>query len=479
MAITDMLRINEIKAELKRTAGELERTKSERDTLKNTVEKNLDELKRISEENDQLNNLLTDVKIMEYLELKKAITDLIVQKEKAKEDLQQFDEWFAKRKDAATQQLTDISHQVELLQKQVIVLNDEVLIQSFGLYEPHYNLQNSEQYKLKLNDIRAKQKWLIKTEKAVIFPRNVSLMGNLADGEKFTQDFVKLILRSFNNECDTNIANVKFNNAKSIEKKIYNDYDALNKLGKRMNISIAREYLNLKLDELYLCYEYQAKKQDEKEEERRIREQMREEAKLLKEIEEVKIEIEKEQRHFNKALEKINSQLSQVQTEQERALLEKEKQGIEQKVLELEKDLQDVLNREQNTRAGYVYIISNIGSFGENIYKIGVTRRLDPTERVDELGDASVPFTFDIHAMIFSEDAPALENALHKSFEHRRLNLINRRREFFYVGLDEIETVVKMNFSKPVDFIKIPDAAQYRESLMLKNQQHANQYLKD
>lgn len=474
-----MLRVNEIKAELKRTTGELERTKSERDTLKNTVKKNLDELKRISEENDQLKNLLTDVNTMEYLELKKAVTDLNVQKEKAKDDLQQFDEWFAKRKDAANQQLTDVSHQVELLQKQVVILNDEILFQSFGLYEPHYNLQNSEQYRLRLEDVRAKQKWLVKTEKAVVFHGNVSSMGSFNDGEKLTKDFVKLIFRSFNNECDTNIASVKFNNAKSIEKKIFNDYDALNKLGKRMNISIAREYLNLKLDELYLCYEYQAKKQDEKEDERRIREQMREEAKLLKEIEEVKAKVEKEQTHFNKALEKINSQLSQVQTEQERALLEKEKQGIEQKVLELEKDLQDVLNREQNTRADYVYIISNIGSFGEKIYKIGVTRRLDPTERVDELGDASVPFTFDIHAMIFSEDAPALENALHKAFEHGRLNLINRRREFFNVGLDEIEKVVKMNFNKPVDFIKTPEAAQYRESLMRKKQQYDNKNLRD
>lgn len=134
----------------------------------------------------------------------------------------------------------------------------------------------------------------------------------------------------------------------------------------------------------------------------------------------------------------------------------------------MEKDIQDVQNREQNTRAGYVYIISNLGSFGENIYKIGVTRRFDPVERVDELSDASVPFDFDIHAVIFSDDAPALENALHKAFEHKRLNLINRRREFFNVSLDEIVRVVKTNFSKPVEFTKIADAAEYRETLVLR-----------
>ncbi len=124
-----------------------------------------------------------------------------------------------------------------------------------------------------------------------------------------------------------------------------------------------------------------------------------------------------------------------------------------------------MINWEEHTRAGYVYIISNIGSFGENIYKIGVTRRLDPTERVDELGDASVPFSFDIHATIFSDDAPALENAIHKAFEHRRMNMINYRREFFNVTLDEIENVVKTNFEKPVEFIRLPDASEYRQSI--------------
>jgi hypothetical protein len=140
------------------------------------------------------------------------------------------------------------------------------------------------------------------------------------------------------------------------------------------------------------------------------------------------------------------------------------------KLAEIEQNKQDILNREQNTRAGYVYIISNVGSFGENVYKIGVTRRLDPQDRIDELGDASVPFKFDIHATIFSDDAPALEDALHQAFEHRRLNAINRRREFFNVTLKEIEEVVKTNFNKPVEFIELADAVEYRESLALKQE---------
>ncbi len=283
------------------------------------------------------------------------------------------------------------------------------------------------------------------------------------------RDYTKLIVRSFNNECDASIVNVKFNNVDSIEKKICKAFEALNNLAQRMNIHIVPEYLNLKLEELYLCHEYQVKKQQEKEEQKRIREQMREEARLLKEIEEMKLKIEKEEKHFNQAIQSIDKRIQKAETDAERKILEKEKADIQRKLEETEKNKRDIQYREQNTRAGYVYVISNIGSFGENIYKIGVTRRLDPEERIDELGDASVPFDFDIHAMVFSDDAPSLENTLHKAFDKRRLNLINARREFFSVTLDEIERMVKISFNKPVEFVRLADAAEYRQSLMMRN----------
>ena len=134
--------------------------------------------------------------------------------------------------------------------------------------------------------------------------------------------------------------------------------------------------------------------------------------------------------------------------------------------------MEDIDYRQANQKAGYVYVISNIGAFGENIYKIGMTRRLDPQERIDELGDASVPFNFDVHAMIFSDNAPALESALHKAFEDRKVNMVNQRREFFNVTLDEIKKVVKNNFDKTVEFIDVPDAEQYRVSLKMREEQH-------
>lgn len=441
MSFIDMFRVNEIKAELARTV-------KERDSLKSA---------------------LADTDKMDYQQLQQAIENLRSQKEKALQETQAIQTELAKRRQGFDQQLSELGKQIELRKKDIIILDDERSLQSFGFYKPRYGLENSEMYKVKLEQIQNQQEQLVKSGKAVIFPTNFTFNNSLAEGNKMIKDYVKLILRSFNNECDASIVSVKFSNVDSIEKKIRKAFETLNNLGKRMSIAIIPDYLSLKLQELYLCYEYQVKKQEEKEEQKRIREQMREEAKLLKEIEDMKAKIEKEAKHFNKALENINIQLGQAQSESERSLLEKEREGITQKISTLEKEKLNVYNREQNTRAGYVYIISNLGAFGENIYKIGVTRRLDPVERVDELGDASVPFDFDIHAMIFSDDAPSLENALHKTFEKRRLNMINRRREFFYVTLDEIETVVKTNFSKPVEFIKIADAAEYRESLILKN----------
>lgn len=426
------------------------------------------ELTQAVMERDSLKSALADTDKMEYHQLKQAIEDLTSQKQKALYETQSVQAEFEKRRQGFDQQISELNEQIELKKNEIIILDDEKLLQSFGFYKPRYDLQNSEMYKIKLEQIQDQQEQLMKSGKATILPTNFTFNNSRAEGDKMIKDYVKLILRSFNNECDASIINVKFNNVDVIKKKIQKAFDTLNNLGKRMNISIVQTYLSLKLEELYLCYEYQVKKQEEKEEQKLIREQMREEAKLIKEIEDIKAKIEREERHFNKALENINTQLEQAQSENERSLLEKEREYITQKMQVLEKDKLDVYNREQNTRAGYVYIISNIGAFGENIYKIGVTRRFDPTERVYELGDASVPFRFDVHAMIFSDDAPSLENALHKTFEKRRLNMINRRREFFYVTLDEIEKVVKTNFSKPVEFIKIAEAAEYRESLMLK-----------
>ena len=278
-------------------------------------------------------------------------------------------------------------------------------------------------------------------------------------------DTQKLLLRAFNNECDELIAKVKYTNFEASLNRIEKSAETISKLGVVMNIAINQRYLNLKIQELRLAFEYQQKKQQEKEEQRLARAEMKEAARLQKEIEEQRKKIEKEQTHYQTAYEKLLKQLKEHPDNED--LLSK-KVELENQLTDINKAIKDIDYREANQKAGYVYIISNIGAFGENVYKIGMTRRLDPQDRVDELGDASVPFNFDVHAMIFSDNAPALEAALHKAFEDRKLNMVNTRREFFNVTLDEIKDVVKKNFDKTVEFIDVPDAEQFRISQKMK-----------
>lgn len=366
-------------------------------------------------------------------------------------------------------QISNLNLSLSQKNSEIIQLDEEILLQSFGLYTPKYDFVNSDIYKDKLSDIRAKQKEAIKNGNASCGNMNWQVNGNSAKGKKMVKDMQKLLIRAFNSECDETISKVKFNNIESSEKRIFASKEAISKLGKIMNVAITDYYYNLKLQELYLAYEYAQKKQEEKEEQKRIREEIREQAKLEKEIEEQRKKITKEQTHYCNQLKIIISQLSEKDITPEKVkILEDKKSEIESQLVELDKSLKDVDYREANPKAGYVYVISNIGAFGENVYKIGMTRRLNPLDRVHELGDASVPFNFDVHAMIFSDNAPALEAELHKAFENKKLNMVNTRREFFHVTLEEIEEVVKANYDKAVEFTKLPPAEQYRQSLKMK-----------
>ena len=348
--------------------------------------------------------------------------------------------------------------------EQVIWLDDEILVQEFGLYKPQFEFANSLDYKEKLAQIRAKQKQLIKDNMAVNGNTDWQVNGSAAKGRKMVSDTQKLLLRAFNTECDELVSKVKYTNFDSSLNRIYKSASAISKLGSVMNISISSAYLTSKATELRLAFEYQQKKQEEKEAQKAARAELREAAKLQKEIEAQRKKIEKEQTHYQTAYEHLLKQLEQ--SPDDTALLVK-KAELENQLQDIDKAIKDIDYREANQRAGYVYVISNIGAFGPDIYKIGMTRRLDPQDRVDELGDASVPFNFDVHAMIFSDNAPALEAALHRAFEDRKLNMVNTRREFFHVTLDEIKDVLKKNFDKTVEFVDVPDAEQYRISLKM------------
>ena len=364
-----------------------------------------------------------------------------------------------------TNNIAELNSQIQKRKDELNYIEQDEIFQSFGLYKPKYNLMNSDEYKARLEKIRAIQKDAIKTKTAVNYFDDWTLDGSKSKGRAMNNDNIKLILRSFNNECEACINKVKFNNIETIRKRITKSFETLNKLGNRMRISVTSNYLNLKLQELDLAYEYEVKKQEEKEEQKRINEQMREEAKVLKEIEREKEKIKKEEKHFNNAINDINKELDSCNNDNEKEKLLAKLKELNDELEKLKKNKEDITNREKNTRAGYVYVISNIGSFGEDVYKIGMTRRLEPLDRVRELGDASVPFRFDVHAMIFSNDAPALENALHKEFATRSVNKINMKKEFFKVPLSEIERTVKENYNEVVHFTKIAEASEYRQSL--------------
>ena len=366
-------------------------------------------------------------------------------------------------------EIANMTAHLNNLKAQIIETDEAALLQSFGMYTPHYRYQTSDEYKARLDAVRKTQKDMIKAGAAVTGNMNWTVNGNASQGKQMVKDMQKLLLRAFNAECDDAIEHVRFNNIEACQKKISSSAEAISKLGRIMNIMITQQYAYAKFDELALMFEYQQKKQAEKDAAKEARQKQREEAKAQKELEDQKQKLEKEQTHYTNALQRINEQLANAASDVARADLEAKKAELEAQLVKIDTEMRDVDYRAANLRAGYVYIISNIGAFGENVYKIGMTRRLDPLDRIDELGDASVPFDFDVHALIFTDDAPGLEAALHTAFADRKLNFVNQRREFFYVTLDEIKQVVRANYDKTVEFVDIPPAEQFRESQILRS----------
>lgn len=372
------------------------------------------------------------------------------------------------RSNALTEDIDRMSKELETKRQQLVIFDEDVSVQEFGLYKPRYSFANSSQYKERLDAIRSLEKECLKQGTAATGYMSMLFNGSPSQGRKLVQDMQKLLLRAFNSECDEVINKVKYNNFDASYKKINSCAEQIAKLGKMMQIAVTPQYFSYKIEELQLALEFQIKKQEEKELQKQLRAEERERIRLEKELEEQRKKIEKEQLHYQKALISVLKQMEDSDKANDEDLIVK-KTELENQLGIISSNLKELDYREANQRAGYVYIISNIGSFGKDIYKIGMTRRLDPMDRVDELGDASVPFNFDVHAMIFTDDAPKLEAALHKAFADRKVNMVNTRREFFHVTLDEIKEVIKNNYDKTVEFTDYPDADQYRISLKMRD----------
>lgn len=437
---------------------------NEVEKLNSKKEKMMNDFNREKEKNIKcLDIYRKDIKEMEeLLNSKKDESDRLDEIEKIIKIRENDMDKLSSRRDNLIKAVNDIEKEYENKKKELEevkqLIEGEYTLEEVDLNTlPKYDFANSSLCKDELERIREKAKEMVRNNTAVICKTDWTVNGSISKGRKMVNDKIKMNLKSFNNGCDYIISSMKYSTYNSSLNKINKLFNDINRLSTTNDIEITKDYLNLKIEELNLAFAYAELKEEEKEEQRRIREQMREEAKRQAELEEKRKTINKEQQHYENELKRA------LEKNKDAELIKK----LRERIAELENSKKDVDKLEATVKAGYVYIISNEGSFGENCYKIGTTRRLNPLDRVDELGNASVPFKFDVHALIFSEDCFELESKLHKIFDSKRVNKVNRRKEFFNVTLDEIVEVVNNQLGLNVEFTLEAIAKEYRESKVM------------
>lgn len=327
---------------------------------------------------------------------------------------------------------------------------------------------SSSFYKAELSEIKKEERELVKNREAVIFTYPLNISGWEDYCRNILKGAEKQAIKLFDLQCDHIISSMKTRGFSESSRRIDEAALKISEWNAYLFLTFSNAYIECKHKELSLSYRYHLKIEEEKEEARANREAAREARKVARELAEERRRIEKEQHHYENAKQILDGQLAVEKDEARRKVLTEKREEILDNLEDLEDALKEVDYRSANERAGYVYVISNIGAFGENIFKIGMTRRLNPYDRIDELGGAAVPFRFDVHAMIFTADAPTLEHALHTAFKDRRVNMVNNRKEFFQCTLEEIEAVVRENYDKTASFNPIAEAIQYRTTLKMR-----------
>lgn len=334
-----------------------------------------------------------------------------------------------------------------------VELDDERVLQEVGIYRYHHPLENAAEYKTELSELNQQIKTMVKAREAVLASDMFTFNNSLAQGRRMTAGFSKLMLRAYNAEADNCVRALRAGNVLTAKKRLDSSVAAIAKLGAMMEMRINPEYHQLRVRELELTADYLMKVQVEKEEAREERARLREEHKAEQELAAERAQLDKEREHYINALQKANDSDDQA------AMAE-----FNDRLHEIDDAIERNDYRTANIRAGYVYVISNRGAFGPNIVKIGLTRRLEPMDRVRELGDASVPFPFDVHAMFFAEDAIGVEADLHRAFVSQRVNHVNLRREFFFATPAEVRTVLIEQVGNLLEFAAEPEMTQYLQS---------------
>ncbi|MFA9499431.1 DUF4041 domain-containing protein [Mannheimia sp. E30BD] len=428
----------------------LEQTLSELKEAQEKLDESLMSFNKINEETQELQDLKKNANIL---------SEQVVEDNKLKLKIQE------KIAELSSQE-QDYIDRVYAIQSKIDLYSTLEEFSDVGHFEiPDYLYQTSERFAEEIRRVREEQKDLIKSKEAIFYNETAlnTVLGTTSDAKRVLDGQIKLMLLAFNEDCDLLISKVRPGYYPKTLERIEKLANELEKLSIHFQCQFNIRYIELKLTECTLQYQYRLKKQEEDEEQRFIREQIKEEQKARREYEKAIADAEREEKMYQELLNKARAELEYSNSEKMIA--------IQAQIALLEQQLAEAQSREERarslaeqTRRGYIYIISNIGSFGENVYKIGLTRRLDPMERIKELGDASVPFFFDVHAFIYSEDAPTLESMLHKRFDSQRVNAVNIRREFFEVDLEEIKHAVEELTGNEAEFHMTALAEEYYET---------------
>ncbi|UQU62796.1 DUF4041 domain-containing protein [Couchioplanes caeruleus] len=348
----------------------------------------------------------------------------------------------------------ELQRRLDELRQQVVVTEEKALLQEVGVYEYQHPLSDAVAYQDALAGLQERIKAMAKAEGgAVRSAAGWTVNGSDAQGRAMLRDYSKLMLRAYNAEADNLVRTLKPYKLPAAIDRLGKVAATIARLGKTMDIRITEEYHRLRVQELGLTSDYQEKLAEEKERDREEKARLREERRLQQEIERERARLDKERQHYANAVAALQA------TGDTDGLAQ-----LQERLAQIDTAIQDVDYRAANVRAGYVYVISNLGAFGEGMIKVGMTRRLDPMDRVRELGDASVPFTFDVHALFFSDDAVGIEAAMHSRLADRRVNMVNHRREFFYATPAEAKQHLKDLAGNLLQYEETPVALEYRQS---------------
>lgn len=332
-----------------------------------------------------------------------------------------------------------------------VILDDDRVLQSVGIYRYHHPLESAAAFRERLDDLSGRIVDSVKAGSAIVASNMFTFDNSLAKGRKMTSDLSKLMLRAYNAEADNSIRSLRVGNVVTAKKRLDASRSSIAKLGAMMEMHISDEFHALRVEEIELTADWLMMKQQEKEDAREERERLREERKVQQELVAERERLDKERTHLANAVAAL-----QASGESDPAL--------EATLAEIDSAIAANDYRAANIRAGYVYVISNRGAFGPGVVKIGLTRRLEPLDRVAELGDASVPFRFDVHALIFAEDAVTLENELHRRFAAKAVNQVNLRKEFFFASPTEVREALEETVGSLLEFTEHAEAAEYLQS---------------